>query len=522
MSLNNRSRWFHSALIFALIFAVLFLLHFPLLTLPYFGDEAGYYIPSARDLLLTGSLIPISPPSNAHPPLVMAYLALWWKVAGYAPLVTRTAMLVIAAFSLLGVFQLARRIANTKVAVASVICTALYPVFFAQSSLAHLDLAAAGLTFWGLRAYLDRKRMGTVIWFSLAGLTKETAILAPLALFAWEIFRPILRAKIAGEVLGFSGTRIGKLVLLIPLVPLLLWYLYHYVHTGYVFGNPEFFRYNVQSTLSLQRIVFALLARLWQMFGYMGLYVLTLAALLLSWMMPLRERDHKSSRKVEGAHPAMVSVMSAYLIFMAIIGGAMLARYMLPVVPLAIILCISCLQRRVRLWPLITAFSAVIFILALFVNPPYGFAVEDNLAYRDFIVLHQRAARFLEMRYPKARILTAWPASGEIANPDLGYVKRPFRVQPIEDFSLEQLQYARRMHSQFDVALVFSTKFDPPESLSNQWHAWQEWRSRYFGFHRDEPPESAARILGGHLVYKDSHKGQWVAVIVPDPFSASY
>ena len=85
------------ALAFAVIFAGIFLLHAPLLQLPYFWDEAGYYIPAARDILLSGSLIPHGI-SNAHPPLVMAWLALWWKIFGYAPLVTRSAMLVVAAF----------------------------------------------------------------------------------------------------------------------------------------------------------------------------------------------------------------------------------------------------------------------------------------------------------------------------------------------------------------------------------------------------------------------------------------
>ena len=41
----------HPALVFAAIFAVIFLLHAPLLRLPYFWDEAGYYVPAAHDLL---------------------------------------------------------------------------------------------------------------------------------------------------------------------------------------------------------------------------------------------------------------------------------------------------------------------------------------------------------------------------------------------------------------------------------------------------------------------------------------
>ena len=144
-------------------------------------------MPAARDVLLSGSLIPHSTPSNAHPPLVMAYLALWWKIAGFAPVVTRTAMLLVASFSLLGLFRLAETVANREVAFGAMICTALYPVFFAQSSLAHLDLAAAGLTFWGLYSYVKGSNWQTALWFSLAALAKETAILAPLALLAWDL-----------------------------------------------------------------------------------------------------------------------------------------------------------------------------------------------------------------------------------------------------------------------------------------------------------------------------------------------
>ena len=69
---------------FGVIFGALWLLHLPLLRLPYFWDEAGYFIPAARDLLLTGDLIPHTTLSNAHPPLVMLWLALVWKLFGYS------------------------------------------------------------------------------------------------------------------------------------------------------------------------------------------------------------------------------------------------------------------------------------------------------------------------------------------------------------------------------------------------------------------------------------------------------
>src|SRR5512141_2414931 len=82
-------------LTFAIIFSAIFVAHATLLRLPYFWDEAGYFVPAARDLLLTGSLIPHTTLSNAHPPLVMIWLAAWWKFSNYTPAVTRTAMLLV-------------------------------------------------------------------------------------------------------------------------------------------------------------------------------------------------------------------------------------------------------------------------------------------------------------------------------------------------------------------------------------------------------------------------------------------
>jgi hypothetical protein len=511
----------YPALLFALIFVFIFLLHVPLLRLPYFWDEAGYYVPAARDLLLTGSLIPHSTVSNAHPPLVMAWLALWWKVVGYAPLVTRTAMLVLAAFSLLGVFRLAESVSNTRVAIASTLCTALYPVFFAQSSLAQVDLAAAGLTFWGLSAYIEGQPVATVLWFALAALAKETAILAPIALAAWEIVG-LLARKISQRKLWLDGSdpkantdSLRHIVsLLMPALPLGLWYAYHYSHTGYVFGNPEFFRYNVAATLNSTRFLLALAMRLWQVVGYLHLWVLTLPMLLAMWMLP-PQRDSVSERSRITVPVQMVFyvVVFTYVAAMAVIGGAVLARYMLPAVPLVIILSVSTLWRRLSFWPAAIAFVVLAFVAGWFWNPPYGFSPEDNLAYRDYVLLHEDGEHFLEARYPMARVLTAWPASDEVTRPWLGYITRPMRVVRVENFSLDEILSAADFRSNYEVALIFSTKYEPGARPWERWRTWTTMKSRFFGFHRDLPPAAAAQILGGHVVFSEQRQGQWIAVI---------
>ena len=191
----------------------------------------------------------------------------------------------------------------------------------------------------------------------------------------------------------------------------------------------------------------------------------------------------------------------------------MLARYMLPVVPLVIIVMVSTLWRRVRYWKVVIAIVILGFITGLLVNPPYGFPPEDNLAYADYITLHQRAENFVEARFPMGRVLTAWPASDELTRPYLGYVSRPMRVVRIEDFTAEQVMSAADMSSSFDVALVFSTKYEPARSRLERWPLWQEWNAKFFGYHRDVPPAAAAQILGGRLVYSEERNGQWVGVI---------
>ena len=506
------SAWTRDLFLFAAIFVVVMLLHAPLLRLPYFWDEAGYYVPAARDLYLTGALIPHSTPSNAHPPLVMAWLALAWRVAGYSPLVTRTAMLAVAAFSLLGLFRLSRFAANLPVAWATTALAALYPVFFTQSSLAHLDLAAAGLTFWGLLAYLEDRPWKLAWWFSLAALTKETAILAPLALFAWELSARWFPVRWA-DFVPPAGRRLRPLFLLVPLLPLACWYAYHYAKTGFLFGNPEFLRYNVTATLDPLRIPLAMALRFWQVFGYFGMYLLTVAGMLAMRRSPLAGKGEARPRIALWMQMAFLSVLSAYVVFMSVVGGAVLARYMLPVVPLAMLVMVSTLWRRVRYWRLVVALVAIAFVAGLFTNPQYGFSIEDNLAYRDYVILHAQAGRFLALRYPRARVLTAWPASDELSRPWLGYVSHPFPVVRIEDFTPGQVAIAAASANQFDVALAFSTKYQPAHPLLEDWASWRALKEKYFGYHRDLPPEEIAQRLGGRVVFQKPSDGQWVAVI---------
>jgi 4-amino-4-deoxy-L-arabinose transferase-like glycosyltransferase len=513
---HNRSSRNRTFLFFLLIFEVQVLMHLPLLHLPYFWDEAGYYVPAAYDIYKDAALIPHSTISNAHPPLVMAYLALAWKIFGFAPVVTRCAMLLISAFGLLGVYRLAERVSNKKIAFASTICLALYPVWFAQSSLAQVDLAGAAFIFWGLWAYLRQRPLATATFFSLAALAKETAIIVPIAVLLWELLRKQRNSSRSTASESEREWRDLHFSLLTPLIPVGLWFLYHHHRTGYFFGNPEFFRYNVSATLEPARIFFAALRRGWQLFGYMNLYALTIAMIAAMFLPALRDRvGNEEIERERIAIPTqllfLVIIIVHWIVF-SFIGGAVLARYMLPTIPLVIIIAVSTLHRRLRYWPIVVALVCGMFIAALFINPPYTFAPEDNLAYADYVRLHQNADAYVETKYPHSRVLTAWTATDELSKPFLGYVSKPIAVTSIEDFSFPQIQRAQQEPETYDVALLFSTKYVPKKQM---WLPafWRRAQEHYFGLHSDLPPEAAAQMLGATIVFKEERGGQWAAVL---------
>jgi 4-amino-4-deoxy-L-arabinose transferase-like glycosyltransferase len=502
-----RGNLIRSTALFIFIFVVLVAAHWPVLRLLYFWDEAGYYIPAAYDIFSSGSFIPHSTLSNAHPPLVMLYLATAWKLFGYAPVVTRNAMLLVAALALTGVFALARHVANRSVAAASVLCTALYPVFFAQSSLAHLDLAAAAFTVWGIFFYLKRQRWLFLAAFTAAVLAKETAIITPIALYVWEALRKSERIPAA----PFFRRAAASLWLLLPALPLAAWFAYHRARTGYAFGNPYFLTYNVATTLQPGRIIFAFIRRVWQLAGHMNLYALTLATGLAMFLPPHSDAGVPRNRIALPHQFLFAVVMAAHAVVFSLIGGAVLARYMLPAIPLVIIICVSTIWRRIPAWPVVIALVCGIFVAGVFINPPYVFAPEDNLAYRDYVALHQQAAQMIDEKFPKARILTAWPAADEFSKPFLGYVSTPHTILRLENFTMENLEAANQS-AEFDMAVIFSSKYQPAHRLPAP-EFWKRAQVRFFEDHPDTPPELAAQILGGSVVWKANRGGQWIAII---------
>ena len=160
-------------------------------------------------------------------------------------------------------------------------------------------------------------------------------------------------------------------------------------------------------------------------------------------MPALRKADGTKRPRVSWnvqAHIGLLLLVN--LLFFSIAGGAVLARYLLPLYPFIFLLCVSTWRRRVEQWPWIVALSTVAFLAGLFVNPPYRFTPEDNLTYRSLIIMQQQAISQVIHRAPGGTVLTAWPATDELRRPELGYVRKPVHVVAIDNFSLPQIETA--------------------------------------------------------------------------------
>jgi 4-amino-4-deoxy-L-arabinose transferase-like glycosyltransferase len=511
-------------------FLALLLLHLPLLRLPYYWDEAGYYIPATLDFYRSWSLIPTSTPPIGHTPLVMIYLGLAWRVFGCSAWVARAAVVLLATATVTTLYALGRRVANREIALWSALLLSVSPLFFAQSTLVHLDLAAALFTTLSVFFLLGDQLWPFALAASLAILSKETAaVLLPVAwLFAWRKGR------------GVSAGPVSRLTLLVavgaPLLPLVAWAFYYHHATGYWTGNRDYLAYNLYSTLSPVRVFFSLLRRAYELLIGGFNWLLTACALAgVWWGRKQRTRDSVLGNPDSGEVRKPVSsipchgsesplkpppwrsfifltagLVAVYLLLLSLVGGAILPRYLLPVVPLFYLATVGMVTRLPRMFArLILTVTAAAFVCAWFINPPYPFPFEDNLAYADFIRLHEQAAQYLENQPGHPRILTAWPATDELTKPLLGYVRSPLLVVPVQGFAPQE---CAAVPQSFDLLYLYSRKWEPPRNWVEHFPGWLRVQGRYFDYH----PQIEQHVLIARyhlrLLAQMERRGQWVRI----------
>jgi 4-amino-4-deoxy-L-arabinose transferase-like glycosyltransferase len=510
----------------------LVVLHATLLKLPYYWDEAGYYVPAALDFFRHGLLIPTSTEPTGHTPLVSIYLAVAWRIFTFSPLVTRAAMILFAASTVTTTAVLGRRVFAERAdardaALAGAALLGLTPLFFAQSEMVHLDLAVAFFTLLAIIALLDERWISYAAMGSLAVLTKETAIV--LVPIAWIYLWIERRRGVMSRASAFAWLMTAS-----PCLPLAAWALYYRHHTGFWTGNADYLQYNLYSTLNPVRFLLSLLRRLYELF-VSGFNWLLGALALVGWR---RSKKHPQIAQITQTPPRQggdsiaggdeswrrfirltALLAAAYLLMLSAVGGAILPRYTLPIYPPLMIVAVGWIWRLPRAWARAGCIAAAAcLVFAWFNNPPYPFPYEDNLAFADFVRLHQQAAADLERNEAQEsigtesepRILTAWPATNELETPDLGYVTRPLHVVPVDGFSAGDLQSVTP--GSFDVLYLYSRKWEPLGNWIERLPWLAGFQSRYFDYAPQVPEQELAARFHLKLIARWERRGQWAAI----------
>jgi hypothetical protein len=493
------------------VFLALVGLHIPLLSLPYFWDEAGYYIPAALDIYHAGRLIPESTLPTGHTPLVMVYLALAWRVFGFSPVVTRTAMVLIAASTVTATYALARRVTDREPAAWAAVLLALSPMFFAQSTMVFLDLPAALFTTLAVIALLGERMLSFAVIASLAVLTKETAVV--MLPVAWIYSFPRVGARHGVPLQRQERTPPRDwAALAAPLLPLVAWTIYYHHVTGFWTGNAEYLQFNLYSTLSPGRFFWTLLRRSYEVFiGGFNWLLVAGAALGVWWGRRQSRRGTEAQRKSSRYFFLAAGLIAAYILMLSVVGGAVLPRYLLPIVPFFILATVALVWRLPKAWARATCgVTLSCFVAAWFINPPYPFPYEDNLSYADFIRLHQDAARYLESRPAGERILTAWPATDELARPFLGYVHQPRRVIALEGFTAKDFE--KVSSEDFDLLYVYSRKWEPPNNWLPRLPIFRRAQERHFGYAPQVSDQELVSRFHLKLLQQFERRGQWVRI----------
>jgi hypothetical protein len=473
---------------FAVIAAVVFLTHAPLLRLPFYWDELGQFVPASLDLFQTGAWVPYTTTPNIHPPGLMAYLAGFWSITGYSIPATRAAMLLMASvgafFTFLLAIELGKEAAGLP-AFTALLFLCASPLFVAQSMLAQLDMPAMVFGCLSLLLFLQERMRSAALACVALVLMKETGIVAP------AVFGVCLLTEKRWRDATFF---------IAPLVPLGVWLTVLHGATGHWAGNAAFEQYNAVYNLHPVRLGLALVRRLYYFFIGSGHWIGT-AALAYAW-------KHTGVFRSRGWR--VVGLMAAgHVLVVSAFGGAVLERYLTPLLPLlyiAFAVALGACPRKWRLAGPLTLFA--LLIAANFLNPLYPFPWENDLAFASFISLDEKAADFLENSYPNGTVATMFPLAGALRRPDFGYVTHPMRVRDLEDFSVKSI--AGLVKDKPDVLAVYSTTWDPLHVLENKTIA--RTLTRFYGYEPQAGREEIARILGMRPVARWELHGQWVEI----------
>lgn len=422
-------------LLLPLLLVVLFLFWWPTRNLPYWWDSAGLIMQNAQ-LFLSQHLAfgPGLKDTYAHPPLLSYLVAVSWKLFGQKLIVSHVVNLFFAALLMVYTYLLAQQISINKtqgkiVGVLTGILLLMTPVFLAQIGIIYLEIAGTALALMTVYYFLRKNNIAYVLAAGCMLYTKEifVFILMTIVLFIW--IRESYRVIYLGKKFPVKELVFKSLLSMLPVVLVVVWFIYHKVATGWFFAPPN-------SSLSVQKLVSPeQIVTVFKFFFVEQWRIsITLLVLFLLEETMVKEKFHKYILRPELLLLALITLTT--VLFFSV--TEFLHRYIIVGLPFFYLLFFYLLTTYMRnisaKMQLLIIVLIMIGIGGLFqsqwdlhrkITTFYYAPLEDNLEYLDVIAVGQAASKYLEKNYPHAKIITAFPATYMFAQPYQGYVTKP-------------------------------------------------------------------------------------------------
>jgi hypothetical protein len=318
-------------------------------------------------------------------------------------------------------------------------------------------------------------------------LCKETGALLPL-IFLVTLYLDPARSKYTAYYLA-------------PFAALAIWFFALWHATGHVFGDSDFTHYNAIYSLNPVRVVVALLRRIYYLFTDNFRWVGSFA-MLFAW----------KRTRLYSTRPWKIvwCFIAAHVLLVSVLGGASLERYLLPVLPLVYIAMGAAFQLQRPQWRYVGIPAVAAGLLAgLFLNPPFPFPFENNLAMVDFVDLHRAAAQFLEKSYRGKTIYTAWPLTQALRNPAFGYVDQKLVAAETSDLRFSTLNALPP--ESVELLVLYSRTWEPPWGVL-QWTPVRTFLSRFYEYEREMTPAEVRQHFGLVPVRRWTRRSQWIEI----------
>jgi len=405
---------------------------YPDLSLPYFWDEAGVYVPGALRMkdtaisLLPDGLEPLY--SRGHPLLCYATFAAGFRLFGDSVWVGHAVALGIACLTLLVFFLFVKEVFGRAAALMASLLLCVQPMFYSMSGFILPEMMLTLFSVLGIWGLSTQRWWLYLLGACLAVLTKESGLILPAVAFIVWLQGAVKERRL------FSANQLWLFLAVITPVLLFAGFigLQKMQHGWYFFPlHTQLMQH------SIARVIHKCLVVMSMLFHEQGrgwLALLTLLMLLINAIYPGKDR-----RITAALHWSLLFLLLS-IAFSAT--NYYLHRYILPVIPFMVLpgvwFSISITGRLPRLprYAVLLGFTGFCVYEGIRHQDSGHFADTNDMSYKQLVLCQKDCIRWVAQQpWSRSLIMVNFPVNTALVDQRMGYLSPGTRLNYTVDVS---------------------------------------------------------------------------------------